>query len=988
VVAALAGLVAAWVAAGSAGLFAHPLRRALTLLFLLAAILVRRPISGVRPKAGLALLPFVLAVTVCMVALSPPVANTLAVAVVLAFLAFVSAGAGRNILLASSAAVVVFGAYRFAVTAIPWLWLAADFIGRGFGAAAGWTTGRPLWVGSAFAGLDFAVLTSVVWAIYLPYTKPPRVARAICGFLAIVGGHLIYLVLLSYVPDLLAAIPQPVAGATESSSLLQFIHKAVPWNLPALACGIHVLIVAAMFRWSASAGESDIHTKLAEHAYASVGMAPDTSNRQFGRRFLLALAAIFMAVLLPFVAVSAPSRLDLQGKKIVFYEKGFLNWLKPTHGSYGRLGSGMYGMLPVLLESLGAKCLISPELSDADIKDANVLAIIFPDDPWQPGQVERIHSFVRRGGSLLVLGEHTTCDPNGSNRFNEILAPTAMRVRFDCATFAVGGWLQSYEALNHPATAGIADDQNQFGVVIGASVLARWPARPLLVGRWGWTDDGDVASERAMMGNDRYDSGEKLGDIVLVAEQPLGKGRIIAFGDTSGLSNAIDVSSYQFTTRLFAYLANGNAHAHTAWRQVVALLAGAILIALVSRRPGPWKSLLVAVGLTASLLACTVADPARANLLPDGRRSKPDNLAYIDASHMETCSGESWRPDGLGGLALTLMRSGYLTLDLPEFTPERLERAGLLISVTPARAFSPAEVEMVKAFVNNGGTFILTTGYEQRMPCLPLLDVFGLQLGTPQSGSLEPEPLGHFKSPYLESEGKRVYVRFHAAWPLAAGEPNAQVIAYGRDNQPVIIMRRLGAGRFLLIGDPCFAMNMNLEYENGAPFEGLRENADFWRWLLAMIRGEPMWVPPLLQGSDATSTSPQSNGEPTSHILEADPTSGCHAYARVSMPRPWMEHVYASVDMAPGLERPNPGWHGQTRLPVGLRMGQPDRNSTVKQVWQCRPEAERLTRNTAGGSGKAEGFADGKWANHRQAALAAATQKLRTCDAPNKEAGS
>jgi hypothetical protein len=27
-----------------------------------------------------------------------------------------------------------------------------------------------------------------------------------------------------------------------------------------------------------------------------------------------------------------------------------------------------------------------------------------------------------------------------------------------------------------------------------------------------------------------------------------------------------------------------------------------------------------------------------------------------------------------------------------------------------------------------------------------------------------------------------------------------------------------------------------------------------------------------------------------------------------------------------------------------------------------------------GGSGKAEGFADGEWTNHRQAALAAATQ--------------
>ena len=187
----------------------------------------------------------------------------------------------------------------------------------------------------------------------------------------------------------------------------------------------------------------------------------------------------------------------------------------------------------------------------------------------------------------------------------------------------------------------------------------------------------------------------------------------------------------------------------------------------------------MAVGLTISLVACTTANQGKANLLPDGRRSKPNNLAYIDTSHVEAYSSESWRPEGIGGLALTLMRNGYLTLDLPEFTPERLERAGLLISIAPARAFSPQEVETAKAFVSNGGTLLLTTGYEQRTPSEAMLNAFGLRVGSPQNSSLEPEPLGHFKSPYLESEGKRVYVRFHAAWPVATNDPDAKVIATG-----------------------------------------------------------------------------------------------------------------------------------------------------------------------------------------------------------------
>jgi len=870
VIAGAAGLIAAWIAAGSTGLLGHPLRRAMTLLFLVVAILAYRPLRGAERKAPLWLPAIAFGAAAYLVTFSSPVANVMAVAVVLAYLAFASVGHRRDILQAGSVAVVIFGVYRFAITSVPWFWLAADRVANDLGSMAGGITGRPLWVGPTFAGLDFLVLIGVLWGLYLPHTKPPRVMRAIYGLLGILGAHMAYLVLLSLVPGLLQFIEtQDVVSLQASRPLGQFIHKTVPWNFPAVACAFQVLVAAAMFRWSAWAWDAGRAAPTTQSGTEGTAQ-PARSNFKFqisNFRFQISnlpiyeVAAVLAAALLPLLAVVYPSPLRLEGKKVVFYEKGFLNWLKPTHGSYGRLSSGMYGMLAVFLESLGARPLVSPALSETDLEDADVLAIIYPDEPWQQGQLERIHDFVRRGGSLLVFGEHTTRDPNGNNRFNEVLAPTAMRIRFDCATFAVGGWLQSYDAISHPTTAGIGDDENQFGVVIGASVDARWPSRPLLIGRWGWTDIGDDASDRAMMGNDRYDPGEKLGDVILAAEQPMGKGRIIAFGDTSGLTNAIDVSSYVFTSRLFAYLAGAGAHAHAAWRQILSLLAGAFLIALVCARPNPAKTSLVALGLALSLSLWTFTNQARTRLAPEGRRVIPNNLAYIDSSHIEAYSSESWRTDGIGGLALTLMRNGYLTLDLPELTPDRLLRAGLLVSVAPSRPFSAGEVGTVKDFVNGGGILILTAGYDQSGPSRPLLDAFGLHVGTPTGDSPEPEPLGHFKSPYLESQDRRVYVRFHAAWPVAGSDPNTRVIAYGRDNRPVAILRRFGAGKVLLVGDTCFAMNINLEWENGAPFEGLRENADFWRWLLSMLRDQQMWIPPALQGGQAPAASAESGKE-------------------------------------------------------------------------------------------------------------------------------
>ena len=257
--------------------------------------------------------------------------------------------------------------------------------------------------------------------------------------------------------------------------------------------------------------------------------------------------------------------------------------------------------------------------------------------------------------------------------------------------------------------------------------------------------------------------------------------------------------------------------------------------------------MLLALGLAGSFIVTSAATSHAWESSPDGRLKHPNNLAYIDSSHLEAASGESWRGDGLGGLVLTLMRNGYLTLSLSQLIAERLERAGLFISVAPHRGFSPSERAALRNFVNRGGTFILTVGCDDAKPSRPLLSDFGFDIGTGRLDARESVPMGHFKSPYLESQGKRVYVRFHAAWPVVCNDPNSQVMAYGRDNRPVIVMRRFGSGRVILIGDTYFATNMNLEWENGEPFEGLRENADFWRWLLTMLRGEAMWVPPLLQ---------------------------------------------------------------------------------------------------------------------------------------------
>jgi len=881
-----AGLAAAWLAAGSTGLLAHPLRHVLTWILLGAAVAWAWPLrGGTTAKWVLAAAAVVLAATLSFSLLGW--VNVLAAAVVLALLAVGRLEHDRRVLLSLAAAVTLFALYRLAMHGIAPVWLVADRAGCGLGQLVTRLTGIPLQVGATFAGLDYLVLMLALLALWIASSPSRRLARAAFGLLAILVGHLCYLVLLDRSPAILSLADRrlgpPPAGETPFGRLpawswSEVIHLAIPWNVPVAAALIHLCIAGLMVnRWGSAATWKPVIP------LTSGAARPSFVSGGFGSNLFAAGAtalAVLVAALLPAATLSL-GRGTLESKKVVAYEKGFLNWLKPKHGDYGRLSIGMYGMLPQYVESLGGEFLVSSALAEEDLRDADVLILLYPNKPWEGGQLERIRSFVRGGGSLLLMGEHTVSeDEGGGSRFNDILEPTAMRVAFDSATFVVGGWLQSYEARAHPATDGLRDDRNPYGVVIGASLAVRWPAQPLLIGRWGWNDPGDLARKPSMMGNHVYDAGERLGDLVLAAEQRYGAGRIIAFGDTSTLTNGINTGSHVFTSRLLAYLASDVSGPPSTWQGAAAVVLAAVLAVLVLGRPTIGRVVGVSLLLAVSATACIWFNERGCRVLPDGRGRTPNHLAYVDAAHLEGSSDESWRPDGTGGLMMTLMRNGYLALYLSELTEERLERAGLLITIGPSRGYSADERRAIRKFVENGGILVGTVGDEDpRKSALPaLMAEYGLYLGEhPPDGRgriPEPPPLGHFKSPYYNAGSYMTYVRFHAAWPVVSAEPDARVMAYGPGDRNVMIMRRIGKGKVVLVGDTCFAENKNLEREGGEPFEGMRENADFWRWAITYWRDQPLWVPPNPRSAAGGSAAPASTSPATQRVLTSRPGSG------------------------------------------------------------------------------------------------------------------
>ena len=181
----------------------------------------------------------------------------------------------------------------------------------------------------------------------------------------------------------------------------------------------------------------------------------------------------------------------------------------------------MYGCLRPFLGHLGYAVRDQEELGGAaELEGVDVLVLVMPTEPLPPATRDAILEFVRGGGALFAMGDHT--DLFGSmGHFNELLGEVGIRFRFDSAIKGGEEWDSCLEAALHPIHASFAPPRGlDWG--IGASLDVRYPARPILVGRRAYGDVGDYGKGEAggNMGDMRYARGELLGCLLYTSPSP------------------------------------------------------------------------------------------------------------------------------------------------------------------------------------------------------------------------------------------------------------------------------------------------------------------------------------------------------------------------------------------------------------------------------------------------------------------------------------
>jgi len=272
---------------------------------------------------------------------------------------------------------------------------------------------------------------------------------------------------------------------------------------------------------------------------------------------------------------------------------------------------------------------------------------------------------------------------------------------------------------------------------------------------------------------------------------------------------------------LLSSLAAGHSAPLAWWRQLLGLAAAAATIVLLFRRFDPLLAAATAIVLALAMIACHWLSNATSELLPSGTKAAARPIIYVDGSHLEAMGKDPWGENGIGRFMRILTDNGYLPLVAPDLAAERLNRAAMLISIAPARAFSSGEIVAVKRFVEQGGCFLSMVGAPDAEPSKTLLEEFQLHVDSaplpPSVSRPETEPLGRYYYPNKDKPS----LQFYAAWPVSSDPSEVTWPPDGPDGKAVIAGHRIGQGQAFILGDSAFALKKNLD--------SFPQNASFWR---------------------------------------------------------------------------------------------------------------------------------------------------------------
>jgi hypothetical protein len=445
------------------------------------------------------------------------------------------------------------------------------------------------------------------------------------------------------------------------------------------------------------------------------------------------------------------------------------------------------------LQSIGYEVRILDEpLTPQRLEGYSILILETPEKNLSSLETEAVLDFVRGGGGLFVLGDHTNLLDCYKN-LNPVLNPLGLHLNFDYSML----WEPHFPSLfgidSVEETAGATLSINSSNALVFSSLKYTT-----------WADQGNWSSD-SFLGDLLPEKGERFGVLPICAAASYGRGRAVAIANSDSFSGPNLLYNYRFVDRVLGYLNYENSLLESSWLRALLLLIIAYgIFRLRSAALEPWTYSLCLVFI---VILVQSALPAAAN---------PSQMMALDLDHANI---EGYGPPNQYRnvfFAIFAQHYGFNPI-LTAAIPRDLENYEAYVSMGPTSPFLLREIEALHSYVLKGGTLLVFDGYHSETPEDPspaasnsLLEAFGMHLGSSLLGEMTyfnetawGFPLAYMMNPIFQARpadhplmNGTENITMYSAVEVQGGVPLA---FYGE--KPVMAIKEEGLGRIIVVGD-------------------------------------------------------------------------------------------------------------------------------------------------------------------------------------------
>ena len=376
---------------------------------------------------------------------------------------------------------------------------------------------------------------------------------------------------------------------------------------------------------------------------------------------------------------------------------------------YGEEGSYTYAAIDAYCgqyyEML--KLLESDPIDDEKLSQCDVLVIKTPTARYAREEIDAVGRFVRAGGGLLLIGDHTDVFKT-STILNDVSRRFGFTFRHDLLFHVGTPYVQHYQrpVAPHP----IVQHVPRTRFAVSCSIDPQGSRGRAIVQSTGlWSLPPDYHAEN-FHPHAEYRPEMRYGAFVQLWSTRCGKGRVLAFTDSTIFSNfsTFEPGKAEFFRGMIEWLNHGNRLGDPRrWLLILGLVPAAVGLALIWRRKDAWLAA-VAAGIFGWTVASGAIAAVHRQAMPVPEAVRPGVHVILDRTVSEVPLGEGgFCDESGGGFALVEQWIGRLGYYTARRSGAEAFSGDALVIVCPTKSVTREYREGLMRYVHDGGRVLI-----------------------------------------------------------------------------------------------------------------------------------------------------------------------------------------------------------------------------------------------------------------------------------------